>query len=77
MKKSSSQERAYGTWLRYSSLGLQFCLTLLLFLGSGVWLDARLETEPWLTIVGALLGISGAIYVVVKETGGIPSSRSD
>ncbi len=74
MANSSLTSRS---WLRYSTLGLQFCLTLLLFLGIGVWLDGRLQSDPWLTIVGSLLGIGGGMYLVVKETGGLPRPRSD
>ncbi len=72
-ERPPSRERATGSWLRYSHLGLQFCLTFLLPTLGGVWLDARLSWEPWLTVVGAMLGMTAATYVLVKETQDIGS----
>jgi F0F1-type ATP synthase assembly protein I len=62
---SEDQSRS---WLRYSHLGIQFCLTFGLFTGLGMWADSRLATEPWLVTAGALLGMTAATYVLVKET---------
>jgi len=61
-------DRAGATWLRYTHLGLQYCLTLLLFVFGGRWLDQRLSTEPWLMIVGSLLGFVASTMVIVSET---------
>jgi F0F1-type ATP synthase assembly protein I len=60
-------KRAGATWLRYTHLGLQYCLTLLLFVFGGRWLDQRLETDPLWTIVGALLGFGAATYTIVRQ----------
>jgi F0F1-type ATP synthase assembly protein I len=57
------------TWLRYSHLGLQFCLTFLLLVGAGVWADRRLGTGPWLTVVGAAAGMAAATYLLVRQVG--------
>jgi len=57
-----------GSWLRYSHLGIQFCLTFGLFTGAGMWADGRLDWSPWLTIAGCLLGMTAATYVLVRET---------
>ncbi len=64
---NSPDDRAGSTWLRYTHLGMQYCLTLLLCVGAGMWADPRLGTSPWLTIVGALLGFAAATYVIVRE----------
>jgi len=37
-------------------MGLQFAGAILLFLFAGRWLDARLGTEPWLLMLGVLVG---------------------
>ncbi len=60
-------DRAGATWLRYTHLGVQYCLTLLLFVFAGWWADQRLGCEPWLTIVGALLGFGVATYLIVRQ----------
>jgi F0F1-type ATP synthase assembly protein I len=63
----TSEDRS-GSWLRYSHLGIQFCLTFGLFAGLGIWGDARLNWTPWLTVAGCLLGMTAATYILVKET---------
>ena len=61
--------KAINSWLRYSTLGLQFTVALLLCVLLGTWADGRLGTDPWLTIAGSLLGIFSAMYLVIKEVG--------
>jgi F0F1-type ATP synthase assembly protein I len=62
-----SEERS-GSWLRYSHLGIQFCLTFGLLALLGVWADDRLGWSPWLTIAGCSLGLTAATYLLLKET---------
>jgi F0F1-type ATP synthase assembly protein I len=47
---------------RYSGLGLQLAASVLLFLAAGRWLDKRIGTDPYLTIVGAFVGASAGFY---------------
>jgi F0F1-type ATP synthase assembly protein I len=61
--------RTHHSWLRYSTLGWQFALTMVLCVLLGTWLDGRLGTDPWLTIAGSLLGIFGSMYLVIREVG--------
>lgn len=63
----ASEDRT-GSWLRYSHLGIQFCLTFGLFVLLGWWADGKLSTEPWLLIVGAFGGMAAATYLLVRET---------
>ena len=35
----------------------------------GVWLDKRLDTSPWLTVVGALLGLGTGMTHLLKIAG--------
>ncbi len=39
------------------NLGLSFALGIALLAGLGNWLDGRWGTKPWLTLVGAVLGV--------------------
>ena len=68
MSREMTSEDRSGSWLRYSHLGIQFCLTFGLFAGLGIWGDSRLEWTPWLTVAGCLLGMTAATYILVKET---------
>lgn len=57
---------------RYAGLGMQFAVTLLLFVGAGIWLDKKLGTEPWLLIAGVLLGGTGAFIAILRA---VPPAR--
>ncbi len=42
----------------YVGLGMELAVPLLVGIFLGRWLDRRLGTEPWLLIVGAVLGMA-------------------
>jgi len=44
----------------YSSLGLQVALSIFLGFGLGRYLDGRMDTGPWLTIVFFIVGVAAA-----------------
>jgi F0F1-type ATP synthase assembly protein I len=47
---------------RLMGLGLQFVIAILLCLYIGMWLDKKLNTGPWLMMIGALIGASAGFY---------------
>lgn len=50
----------------YSYLGLEFIVVILVFLYLGKYLDSLFHTEPWLLIVGVVLGFIGGLYRLIK-----------
>lgn len=42
----------------FSSLGLQVALSIFIGLGLGYYLDGKLGSTPWLTLIGIGLGIA-------------------
>jgi ATP synthase protein I len=54
------------TALRYSALGLQMAFSVLVGFGVGYLLDRELHTQPWLTVLFALLGMGAAFYSVYR-----------
>ena len=53
----------------YATVGLEFGLSLLVGLFAGRWLDHKLGTEHWLTLIGGGFGIAAgyrAIYRAAK-----------
>ena len=52
---------------RYSGVGLQFAATIGVFAFGGYWLDGKLGSEPWLLIVGVLLGFVLGLYSMTKK----------
>ena len=49
---------------RYSGLGLQLAGSVLLFLAAGRWLDKRIGTDPYLTVLGAFVGGAAGFYAL-------------
>jgi F0F1-type ATP synthase assembly protein I len=47
-------------------LGMTLAVTVLAGLGGGYWLDRRLGTHPVFLLVGAVLGVSAALYHFFK-----------
>jgi ATP synthase protein I len=63
------------TWIRdlayYSSLGFSVSLSIFIGLGIGVYLDRRLDTSPWLTLVFLGFGIAAGyrnIGLAIKKS---------
>lgn len=65
-KRRHAQQQA-NEWLKYTTVGLQFVLVLLLPLGLGYWADTYFETLPWGTLIGFALGATAAMMGVVRE----------
>ena len=67
---SKSWLKGMGSARRYVSLGLQAGVAVAFYLGAGLLLDKWLNTLPWLTLLGALVGIVAMFalfYRVNKE----------
>lgn len=45
-------------------MGLELIVAVLLWGGVGWWVDARLGTGAWFTVLGALIGNAAGIYLV-------------
>lgn len=59
----SSWPETMRTVARYSNLGWTLVIAVGLGVYGGWWLDARFGTEPWLLLVGAILGITVGMYL--------------
>jgi ATP synthase protein I len=44
----------------FSSLGLQVALSIFIGYGAGRYLDAKLDTQPWMTIIFFIFGLAAA-----------------
>lgn len=50
----------------YGALGTQLALTAVAGLFLGHYLDGKWATDPWLTLLGLLLGASGGLYNLIR-----------
>ncbi len=41
-------------------------MSLVVYVLVGNWLDKRLGTDPWLTLLGALLGFASMMFLLVR-----------
>lgn len=65
----------------FAGVGLQFALTIVVFMFAGIWLDKRLHTSPWLVIVCVFVGAAAGFFSIYRKlmaaqrraTGGRPS----
>lgn len=46
----------------YAGAGFQFAIALLMFFFAGRWADRKLGTEPWLMLLGLLVGGGAGFY---------------
>ena len=51
----------------FAGLGLQFALSIIVFLYAGQWLDRKLGTAPWLLIIGVFTGAGAAFYSMYRK----------
>jgi ATP synthase protein I len=64
--KRRSLQHGMHAYMRYTGIGLQFVIAMLLPVGLGYWLDGKFGTSPWLLVAGAVLGAVGAMVWVVR-----------
>ena len=50
----------------YSTVGLEFTLSILVGLFGGRWLDKKLGTGSWLTVVGLCFGIAAGVRTLMR-----------
>ena len=51
----------------FAGVGLQFAVSILVFLYLGQWLDRKLGTAPWLLIIGMFLGAGASFYSMYRK----------
>jgi F0F1-type ATP synthase assembly protein I len=61
-----SKPRALYELLKLSSLGLEMGAAVVIGLLVGLWLDSRLGTNPWLTLLFLGFGFAAAAKSVVR-----------
>ena len=66
MQGEKEKGGAYSEIGPYASVGIQFALTILLFLAFGWWLDGKFGTSPFLLLLGTLLGAVGGFYKLYR-----------
>lgn len=50
----------------YATVGLDFALAVVIGLLPGLWLDKKLGTHGWMTIIGLLFGVAAGFNLLWK-----------
>jgi F0F1-type ATP synthase assembly protein I len=58
-----------------AGLGVRFVVAVVLFLFVGKWLDGRLGTAPWLTILGVFVGAGASMYGMYRKVFPTPQPK--
>lgn len=56
-----------GSLAKYAGIGIQFAVSLLLFLFVGQWLDRKLGTSPIFLMIGVFVGAGAAFYSMYRK----------
>lgn len=56
------------TWVRYSSIGIEFAAAVAGLSFFGLWIDRRYGCEPWGTMIGAGVGVVGGTYNLIRAS---------
>ena len=66
-KKSNIAPQQTKSYAKYSGMAFQMGIIILLGTLLGQWLDTKLQTAPYLTILLALFSIFAALYIALKD----------
>jgi F0F1-type ATP synthase assembly protein I len=62
----SSLAEGYRKASPYIAASTSLVAAVGVFTGLGIWLDRKLETSPWLTLVGVVFGMTGGFISFFK-----------
>jgi F0F1-type ATP synthase assembly protein I len=65
---SENKKKQPNDFLKYTGMATQMAIIILAGVFGGRWLDAHYSmTTPIFTIVASLLGVSAALYFLIKD----------
>ena len=69
--KDGQRKSPLGSIGTYTGIGIELATFIIVFLLAGRYLDSRWGTEPWLLILGAVLGFAAGFYNMFKSLSGL------
>lgn len=58
--------RQLNALARLASVGIEFSVSTIIGLLGGKWLDGKLGTQPWLMLVGLVLGVTAGLRSLLR-----------
>ena len=65
-EKLSNLAEGYQKASPYLAASTSLVAAVGVFTGLGVWLDRKFDTSPWLTLLGAIIGMTGGFISFFK-----------
>lgn len=62
----NSLSKAYREAMPYLTIGIQMAAIVVILIFIGKWADEKLNTAPWLLLLGIFLGIGSSFYHFFK-----------
>ena len=56
------------SWIRWSGIGVEFAAAVAGLTLVGYWIDHHFGSRPWGTLIGALLGLVGGMYNLIRSS---------
>jgi len=64
---SPEPEKSWPRWTRHAGVGVEFAAAVAGLALLGFWIDAHYDTGPWGLLIGAVLGLVGGTYNLVRQ----------
>ncbi len=64
----ASPGRNRPEWIRYSGVGVELASAVAGFAAVGCWIDRSYDSPPWGVVVGAVLGMIGGMYNLIRTS---------
>ena len=77
MNANRPGQRSNSPGMALAGIGLQFGLTIVVFVFGGVWLDKHLDSSPWFTIGCTFVGAAGGIYSMYRRAMAVERSQDE
>jgi F0F1-type ATP synthase assembly protein I len=65
-KGTESENDGVAGWVALVGIGFEFLATVGLIGAAGWWADRRMNTFPWLTLVGGAVGFAAGLLMMVR-----------
>jgi F0F1-type ATP synthase assembly protein I len=63
--------------LNLATVGLTMGACVAIGAGMGIWLDRRLDTGPWLAVIGAILGSIAAFNQLIRAVTSVDRGKNE
>lgn len=70
-RRDRSEQNTLSQWYRLTGVGIEFIVAVVMLGGAGWLVDRRLETTPWLMLMGGLLGFGVGLWMMIRAARGM------